>query len=216
MVIEPGIVGKIGFNSGSVGVCLNAIKARQVSASLLPIHVLLRLALECESFESAIARIESLGGAGSTQHILIADRYGSRGLELSPLGGVYLKPNAHGILAHTNHLLENKLVEELPYLSGSPARLERAYTLAVGVINEVGKTSLGEKVTPSLLRQRIFSDEANLPQAICCLVSTKGDSLLNVQTLFNIVMTFEDGKSPRAEVTFGRPINPGPVYYLPW
>jgi len=120
MVIEPGIVGKIGFNSASVGVCLNAIKARQVSPYLLPIHVILRLILECTSVQSAISQIEALGGAGSSQHILVADSNGSRGLELSPLGGVYLEPNPHGVLAHTNHLLENKLVDELPFLSGSP------------------------------------------------------------------------------------------------
>ncbi|THG99251.1 hypothetical protein EW026_g3070 [Hermanssonia centrifuga] len=103
MVIEPGIVGKIGFNSSSVGVCLNAIRARPTSTSLLPIHLLLRIALECPSVDAAIAKIESLGGAASSQHILIADLHGGRALELSPLGGVYIPEDQYGIIVHTNH-----------------------------------------------------------------------------------------------------------------
>ncbi|KAJ7839143.1 hypothetical protein B0H14DRAFT_2787860 [Mycena olivaceomarginata] len=43
MMAEAGIVGKIGFNSASVGVCLNAIRAHPTDASKLPIHVALRL-----------------------------------------------------------------------------------------------------------------------------------------------------------------------------
>ena len=63
--IQPGIVGKIGFNSSSVGVCLNAIRARPISFELLPIHLLLRLALESDSVADAIAAIERVGGAAS-------------------------------------------------------------------------------------------------------------------------------------------------------
>ncbi|TBU36645.1 hypothetical protein BD309DRAFT_1085098 [Dichomitus squalens] len=88
MVTEPGIVGKIGFNSSSVGVLLNAIRARPISTSLLPIHCLLRM----------------------RPRALPAWRR--------------LPPD--GIVMHTNHFLENKLVDEPPWLFGSPVRLERA------------------------------------------------------------------------------------------
>ncbi|KAL4249611.1 Peptidase C45-like protein [Abortiporus biennis] len=167
MVIEPGIVGKIGFNSASVGVCLNAIRARPISTSLLPIHIILRLCLEATSIKSAIETIERFGGSGSSQHILIADassEFGSRGLELSPLGSVYLKPDSEGILVHSNHFLENKFVEEPPWLSGSPIRLERIRKLSEHLVEEVGSNG----INPTILRQRIFSDEHNSPQAICC------------------------------------------------
>ena len=55
----------------------------------------------------AIAKIEELGGAASSQHILIAGKNGSRGLELSPRGAFYLNPDVDGILVHTNHFLAN-------------------------------------------------------------------------------------------------------------
>ncbi|KAL1945424.1 hypothetical protein VTO73DRAFT_2275 [Trametes versicolor] len=215
MVIEPGIVGKIGFNSASVGVCLNAIRARPISTSLLPIHVLLRLALECESVDDAIASIESLGGAASSQHILIANKDGARGLELSPRGGFYLKEDERGVLAHTNHFLENKLVDEPPWLSGSPVRLERAQTICGELTAKLGDSRLGE-IDAKLLRTHLFADTTNSPQAICC--SPDPERAAKISTLFNIVMTFEPGRAPSAEVVFGKPGSgeESEVYHMPW
>ncbi len=212
---QPGIVGKIGFNSASVGVCLNAIRARPTSTSLLPIHVLLRLALECESVDDAIASIESLGGAASSQHILIADKDGARGLELSPRGGFYLKEDERGVLAHTNHFLENKLVDEPPWLSGSPVRLERAQAICGELIETLGDSRLGE-IDAKLLRTHLFSDTTNSPQAICC--SPDPERAAKISTLFNIVMTFEPGRAPSAEVVFGKPGSSveSQVYQMPW
>ena len=74
----------------------------------------------------AIAKIEELGGAASSQHILIAGKNGSRGLELSPRGAFYLNPDVDGILVHTNHFLANNLVDEPSWLSGSPFRIDKA------------------------------------------------------------------------------------------
>lgn len=212
---QPGIIGKIGFNSESVGVCLNAIRARPISTSLLPIHLILRIALECSSVDSAIARIEELGGAASSQHILIADSNGSRGLELSPRGGSYLKPNENGILVHTNHFLENKLVEEPPWLSGSPFRLERARELCRELLDKEGPDVLNQS-TPAILRNKLFSDSENAPQAICCVPDPERGPLASIETLFNIVMTFIAGGPPSAEVVFGRPGTSNQVYSLPW
>ncbi|KAI0819199.1 AAT-domain-containing protein [Trametes gibbosa] len=215
MVIEPGIVGKIGFNSASVGVCLNAIRARPISTSLLPIHLLLRVALECDTVEAAVATIESLGGAASSQHILIANQNGSRGLELSPRGGRYLKEDPDGILVHTNHFLENRLVDEPPWLSGSPIRLERAKEICGELVAELGHARLGE-IDGKLLRARFFSDTTNTPQAICC--SPDPSRAAKIQTLFNIVMTFEAGQGPSAEVIFGKPGSgeESDIFCMPW
>lgn len=195
--------------------CLNAIRARPTSTSLLPIHVLLRLALECESVDDAIASIESLGGAASSQHILIADKDGARGLELSPRGGFYLKEDERGVLAHTNHFLENKHVDEPPWLSGSPVRLERAQTICGELIAKLGDSRLGG-IDAKLLRAHLFSDTTNSPQAICC--SPDPARAAKISTLFNIVMTFEPGRVPLAEVVFGKPGSgqESEVYHMPW
>jgi isopenicillin-N N-acyltransferase-like protein len=71
-ITEAGIVGKIGFNSARVGVCLNAIRARGVDYGKLPIHLALRVALECVSAASALEVLEKRGVA-SAGHILISD-----------------------------------------------------------------------------------------------------------------------------------------------
>ncbi|KAJ7842512.1 hypothetical protein B0H13DRAFT_139783, partial [Mycena leptocephala] len=54
MMAEAGIVGKIGSNSASVGVCLNAIRAHLTDATEIPIHVALRLCLESTSTQNTI------------------------------------------------------------------------------------------------------------------------------------------------------------------
>lgn len=202
--LQPGIVGKIGFNSSSVGVCLNAIRARPIDTSLLPIHVILRLCLESRSIIDAITRIEGAGGAASSQHILIADENGGRGLELSPQGGVYLSEDAGGLVVHTSHFLANRLTDEPPWLAGSPFRLQRARDLSKELASEYGSVDkLRQTLTPSALRKKIFADEQNLPQAICASPDPTHNS--DAQTIFNIVMEFEKGGAPRAEVVFGKP-----------
>ncbi|KAF9819527.1 hypothetical protein IEO21_01991 [Rhodonia placenta] len=220
MVTEPGIVGKIGFNSSSVGVCLNAIRARPTLTTLLPIHILLRLALESPSASDAISTIEALGGAGSSQHILIADSAGARSLELSPRGGVYLGADADGLVVHTNHFLANRLVDEPPWLAGSPLRLARARELCQEILVGAQRSELpaGQVVDATVLRRRVFSDAEGAPQAICCVPDVARGGLASIETLFNIVMTFEDGKSPVAEVVFGRPgsATESSVYKMPW
>ena len=196
---------------------LNAIRARPISTSLLPIHCLLRISLESDSIDSAISTIEKLGGAASSQHILIADTHKARGLEHSPRGGVYLPEDPNGIVVHTNHFLENKLVDEPPWLSGSPVRLARAKQICGELIQEFGADrGLEDGIDAKLLRARFFSDTVNSPQAICC--SPDPLRLARIQTLFNIVMTFGDGREASAEVVFGKPGSKeeSEVFRMPW
>jgi len=218
MVMEPGIVGKIGFNSSSVGVCLNAIRARPTDFTLLPIHLLLRIALESTSAAAAISTIESLGGSASSQHVLIADAYGGRGLELSPRGPAYVDADADGIIVHTNHFLLNKLVDEPPWLAGSPLRLERARALCQDIIADARQDDIDKAVSANVLRRRVFGDTVGAPQAICCSPDLARGGLASIETLFNIVMRFEEGRGPVAEVVFGRlgSGKEGEVYEMPW
>ena len=195
-------MGKIGFNSAGVGTCLNAIRAHPCVSSKLPIHVALRLCLESMSVDDAVRKLESLGGVGSSQHILIADRTSSLGLELSPLGNVYLQPDEYGMVTHTNHFLENRYVYEPPWLSGSPVRLARARQLSRelidnGVLEE-------DSIVSQVLRERVFSDIYNAPQSVCAQEDMTRQQIARTCTLFNIVMRL-DPESLGAEVVVGRP-----------
>ncbi|EXJ83496.1 isopenicillin-N N-acyltransferase [Capronia coronata CBS 617.96] len=215
MITESGIVGKIGFNSASVGTCLNAIRARPILSTKVPIHVALRLCLQSTSVDGAIATLRTLGGVASSQHILLADKTRAVGLELSPLGDVHLSEQ-DGIVTHSNHFIENRYVEEPPWLAGSPVRLERIRQLAAKLKSEgVG----GDMVEGSLLRERIFSDTFNAPQAICCIEDASRPIQTRSSTLFNVVMSLKEGEGgSSAEVVWGKPGSgeEGPTLVMPW
>lgn len=183
-------------------------------SSKLPIHVALRLCLESVSVDSAVKTLEALGGVASAQHILVADSTTALALELSPVGNKYIPEDTAGLIPHTNHFIENRYVEEPPWLSGSPIRLKRVRDLALGLI---ANGASGDAITPSLLREYIFSDTFNVPQAICCQEDESVHVSVRNNTLFNIVMHLEPGRLG-AEVVFGRPGSgeEGPVFQMPW
>ncbi|KAF5861915.1 hypothetical protein ETB97_012314 [Aspergillus alliaceus] len=214
MITEAGIIGKIGFNNNGVGACLNAIKARPCISSKLPIHVALRLCLESTSVESALRSISFLGGVASSQHILIADRTASLGLELSPLGDVHLKEDEYGMIMHTNHFIENRNVTEPSWSKSSPLRLERVGQLA----HELADNGIqGNLITPTLLREHIFSDTCYTPHSICSPGDPDVHLTVRTSTLFNIVMDL-DQQSLGAEVVVGQPGSgkESAVITLPW
>jgi isopenicillin-N N-acyltransferase-like protein len=211
MVTEAGIVGKIGFNSASIGTNLNAIRAKPTDASRLPIHVALRLCLESTTASSAISTLETLGVA-SAQHILIADLNGPKSLELSPKGNIIISPDSQGKVCHSNHFIQNTYVKEPPWLAGSPIRLARIQALTQEL------ASGGNAVTPDVLRRCVFSDSFNAPQAICCQEDETRPVETRSSTLFCIIMRFVKGKKPFAEVVWGRPGSDeeGEVLKMPW
>lgn len=176
----------------------------------------------------AIYELERLGGPGSSQHILIADANTSRGLEISPKGNSYIEPDVNGVIVHTNHFIQNKYVEEVPWLTGSVPRLDRIKELLGELLlqrsqNSYGSTKDGKDiecdVSASLLRNTIFSDRQGRPQSICCCMDEEEEgSTRPVCTLFNIIMTFIPNKAPKAEVLFGKPgeVEASNAINLPW
>lgn len=193
MVTEAGIIGKIGFNADGVGCCLNAIRARGVDATKLPVHFALRTVLESSSREKAVAQIKALGVAGSA-HILVADHSGSTGLECTPFGIREISMDTKKRVYHTNHLvLEHPEVDEPPWLDDSHKRLARIQRLADDVsASKVGTNQLFE----------LFKDEENYP----CAINRKQEGVSGFQTLFTIIMNLGNGE---ATVKFGRPTEDG-------
>lgn len=111
MITEGGIIGKIGFNSFGLGVCLNAIRAN-VRSEGVPIHIGLRAALDCTSVEEATSRVSGQQ-MSSTANFLLAQDYGkdqakSVNIELSPIGEEIITSTSEA-LYHTNHICSLKL-----------------------------------------------------------------------------------------------------------
>ncbi|KAL4793660.1 acyl-coenzyme A:6-aminopenicillanic acid acyl-transferase-domain-containing protein [Aspergillus venezuelensis] len=187
MVTEAGIIGKIGFNSSGVGVCLNAIRAKGVDSNKLPVHLALRMALDSSSAKEAVDLLTEQYGVASPAHILIADATESMGCEFTSTTSAVITADERGRVIHSNHLLlPHPGVHDTAWLADSPFRIQRVVELTDEILS-VGGPSF-EAVGG------IFRDRANAPAAIC----RDGE----FETLFNIVM---DLKARKAMVVLGMP-----------
>ena len=190
---EAGIIGKIGLNSSSVGVTLNAIKARGVDFAKLPCHLALRTVLNSTSRAEAVNTLTSVGVA-SACHITIADAAtGGLGLECSAADIVQMPMSDQGVCTHSNHFVNAHAegVKGANMLLDSPLRLERIRTL---IAQE------GSEMKPSFeVIERLLKDEEGYPGSIC-RASTEKSSL---ETLFSVCM---DLGERRAQVKMGRPV----------
>ncbi|KAM0425061.1 hypothetical protein ACHAPT_009620 [Fusarium lateritium] len=191
-VTEGGVIGKIGFNSSGVGVSLNAIRARGLDTTKLPIHLSLRAVLESDSARAAAQKLQATGTAGSG-HILVSDPKEAIGLECTSVGIKEIELDKDGTIVHANHLvLDHPGVDERPPYLDSFDRVKRLSKL-------VKEKAASEKITPSSLFD-IFKDEEGFPGSINRCQVGESES----QTLFNIVMDLAERK---ATVYFGRPTN---------
>ncbi|KAF2126201.1 peptidase C45 acyl-coenzyme A:6-aminopenicillanic acid acyl-transferas-like protein [Dothidotthia symphoricarpi CBS 119687] len=187
-VTEAGIIGKIGFNSSGLGTLLNAIKVHGVDSTRLPVHFGLRMALESNSVDEAVSKLETHGMASSA-HILIADSNISLGLEFTKSTFAHCVPDSAGRIVHANHLLlEHPGETDTVWLKDS---LTRVCTMTDNA-NKLNEQPSWEDVS------RLFEDEQNCPASICRIQTKETGS----ETLFNIVM---DLKSKTAVVRLGRP-----------
>ena len=193
MMTEAGIIGKIGLNSASVGVTLNAIRARGVTFTNLPCHLALRTVLNSPSRAAAVHALTTVGVA-SACHITVADAAaGGLGLECSAADVVPLPMSAPGVCTHANHFVAAHAdgVEDANALPDSPARLARIRTL-------VARQAEAEVEPGFEVVERLLRDEDGYPGSICRAATAKS----SLETLFSVCM---DLGERRARVKMGRP-----------
>ena len=189
--------------------------------SKIPIHLALRLCLESTSVDEAVKTLEACGSVASSAHILLADSTKAIGMELSPVGNVYLPQDKEtGIVTHSNHFIENRYADERsrPWQPGSSIRLTRIRELWTKMSSsEKLPSAAGDDGLEAALRERIFSDTFNAPGAICCQEDPKRPFETRSSTLFNIIMSLRSGK-PSAQVVWGQPGSgkEGEVLSMPW
>ncbi|POS72902.1 isopenicillin-N N-acyltransferase [Diaporthe helianthi] len=210
MVTEAGIIGKIGLNSAGVGVCLNAIRARGLDTSRLPVHLALRTLLESNSLEEGKTTLQKLGGVAGSAHILLGDPSSAVGLEFAGGRGDIgeITPDKKGRVLHTNHLLlEHPGVDEPGWLPDSGERLARMTVLTDG-FGDGAQVLVADRGEVDLQRVLdFFKDEDGFPCSINRLGVKEGES----QTLFTIIM---DLGRKKALVKVGRPTEGGEEIYL--
>ena len=196
MLTEAGIVGKLGFNSAGLGVCLNAIVTDRLEPAGTPLHVVLRAILDSRTLGDAIGAVARAGIACAANFLIAQHGNGSVDIEAVPGELDVLLPD-HDVVAHTNHLLSLRLanVRDL----GSSAFPDTYVRLArVRRLLEENHGRLDGDGARSILR-----DHANAPDAICRhvdeIVDPEGK---RIHSVFSLVMNLEDLK---LEVTKGPP-----------
>ncbi|KAL5043011.1 hypothetical protein BDW71DRAFT_130881 [Aspergillus fruticulosus] len=192
MITEAGLIGKIGLNSAGVGICFNAIRAKGVDKTRIPVHLGLRIALESPSALQAVENIEKIGMASSA-HILIGDATTAIGLEFTSSTFARIPVNEKGYIVHSNHmLLPHAGINEPVWLKDSPVRVQ---TMGENVEKP------GEALSWEMFGG-LFKDETNYP----CSINRAAGAGSDIATLFNIIM---DLRRRRAEVIMGRPSDAG-------
>ncbi|KAK2616452.1 hypothetical protein QQS21_000694 [Conoideocrella luteorostrata] len=203
-VTEAGIIGKIGLNSARVAIFLNAIAAKGVDYSSLPIHLTLRKALEATSREQAVEALNSFGLA-SSGHVMVADSSAATSLESSSLGIVRLDMKDDWI-AHTNHFLaqQDPRIRDTVLWPDSLPRMERAKTLLATASAQLAQSP---PESPASVIQRLLEDEQGLPTSI----NRKSSPESLGSTLFSITTDLTAGT---AVVKLGRPSEPEEIWAL--
>lgn len=123
-ITEPGIIGKIGFNSSGLGVALNYLGV-DTTLSGLPIHIGLRAALECPNLDvfSTTVLPHITGTAG---HILVAQKDEQyRSLEFADRLLYDIETRSSPPI-HTNHYLDAmQLNDPIEDYEGSISRADQ-------------------------------------------------------------------------------------------
>jgi isopenicillin-N N-acyltransferase-like protein len=159
-VTEAGIVAKIGMNSAGVAVSLNLLRSHADGKEPgMPVHILLRLMLEAESFAQAKALAGRLPAAGSSCVTVAGARGDALSLELTP-GAIGEVPSEEGLLAHANHCVDGAaMAGECPLdpISTSRERAGRAWDLLREASGSITVATM----------QALLRDREGAPRCIC-------------------------------------------------
>jgi isopenicillin-N N-acyltransferase-like protein len=196
MVTEAGIVGKLGFNSAGLGVCLNAIVTDRLDRAGTPLHTVLRGILDSRTLADAIQAVTRGRIACAANFLVAQDGAGAVDIEATP-GDVDILLPERDVLSHTNHLQSLRLVQ-VRDLGGEafPDTYPRLARVRRLLEERWGSLDAGEA-------RDILRDHSGAPDAICRhldeIVDPEGKRLHSV---FSLVMDLE---RRTLEVTNGPP-----------
>jgi isopenicillin-N N-acyltransferase-like protein len=186
MLTEAGIIGKLGFNSAGLGVCLNAIVTDRVDERGTPLHVVLRSILDSRTLGDAIGAVARAGIACAANFLVAQHGNGAVDIEAVPGELDVLLPEQDA-LVHCNHIVSPRLtgVRCLGALAfpDTYVRLARARRLV-----EEHHGRIDGDVAREILR-----DHANAPDSICRhlddVVDPEGR---RIHSVFSLVMNLEE------------------------
>jgi isopenicillin-N N-acyltransferase-like protein len=191
MMTEPGIIGKIGFNTNGVGICLNFLDSGK-QARGVPIHLILRKVLDAPSIESSLSSIKP-HMSGKSANILIGDSTGFF-TDIEFANDINYQPSTtSNIFLHTNHYLENdELNVDLEKLANSFHR----YQTGLNLIRNTSDETVNEM-------KQLLLDRSDSLHPICRHYIENPD-IGTVGTVCTIIM---DLKKLQMHITRGNPLN---------
>ena len=131
MVTEPGIIGKIGFNSAGIGVCLNILHCGK-KLDGIPIHIILRAILDSKSLPEA-KRMINRAWPGKSSNVLIGDSRGNYSDFEFAADKIFELGSKKPIFVHTNHYLGKSINTNAKKFASSFSRFERAQEIASAI-----------------------------------------------------------------------------------
>lgn len=184
-ITEPGVIGKIGFNSHGVGVALNILKCKARTGKV-PVHILLRSVLECTSIEEARTLIKEAPRA-TMSNLMIADREG-RCFNVELAGELFDELKSESLVTlHTNHYIGCVSAPDRAGSDSSFARYERASEL---VQNENVLRRLEDRSEALRVMKEVLLDEEDPLLPICRPFEYDSDGQ-EIGTLTSAIMDLE-------------------------
>ena len=181
-VTEAGMLAKIGCNRHGLGVTLNILRSFDDGQQPgMPVHILLRALLSCESVAQALEFARAQPHYTSSSNVLMADAGGAiASLECSPRGLRELRPVA-GKLWHTNHFIDPEQAGYDANLAGNTSTIAR-----YGAADEL----LGSDLAPMSLAAatRVLSDERAGFDSICRFPDPAVPRAARIETVASVVM----------------------------
>ncbi|WP_408009636.1 C45 family autoproteolytic acyltransferase/hydrolase [Pseudalkalibacillus sp. A8] len=192
MVTEGGIIGKIGYNSAGVGVCLNALLTNKKSDQV-PIHLGLRSVLNSRSLHEAVSKIKDGLMASSANFMIGSDQGEGRAMvanyEVSPFG-IDMLTSEDGKVVHTNHICSYRILEKVEdrnefKFDDSLIRKNRAEQLIHS------KVHLRETIDTDAFKVWL-SDKFNAPNSINHYENKRAPEHRRMETVFSIIMNLTE------------------------
>lgn len=180
MLTEAGIIGKIGFNSAGLGLCINALASNKNPVGL-PFHLALRGILNSRTICDAIRFIGNVGVA-CPAHFLIGHKNGEVVTIESVPEDFDVIYGSNNYITHTNHFISSRFttIKDTGKLifPDTFVRLGRANRL-IGNLNR--------RVTYDDIKT-IFSDHIEYPNSICRHEDENVSMGMRMSTVFSIIM----------------------------
>ncbi|MGI9657293.1 MAG: C45 family autoproteolytic acyltransferase/hydrolase [Gaiellaceae bacterium] len=207
MVTEAGIIGKLGFNSSGLGVCLNALVTDRVEPGATPLHIVLRGILDAPTLSDAIGAASRANISCAANYLVAQHGAGAVSIEAVP-GGVDVLLPERDVVVHTNHLRSLRHVGAkdlgIQAFPDSPVRLAR-----ISRLTEEAHGRIDSEAATQMLR-----DHAGQPDSICRHEDAFIDhESVRIHSVFSLVMNLEHLS---LQMTDGPPCKASYHEYMPW